>query len=437
MKGGRTAGAGGKAGGIAAHGGLGVLVVCSLCFFLANVHRISPGVFAAELMREFSASASVMGLLSSSYFYTYAILQVPVGILCDRFKPGLVMGISMTAGAAGSVLFAMSGSLAMAIVGRVVLTAGISAVFIAAIRLFGLAYGSDRASFATGIMVAVGNVGGMSATGPLAYSVVNFGWRASMYAIGAITLAAGIAAIALTKDYGHGSQQDGHPGEEGLSLKNGRKDYLTMLILLSLAVMVQYGSQMGFQGLWGVPFITDVYGLTKTAAGNIMMLASLGAAIGAPLIGWLVGSRGVSAHRLALVSASIFFLSWFVVIKKWDVSGLGMLGAGAFLLAGGSSFTSVLNPYFCQRYVASGSRGLFFGVLNAAPMLGGALYQPIMGYVIDAFVSAGKGLEAGYFSAFRLGLVSAAVVLALRIVFHFKYSRMKGLQATGTEEMPQ
>ncbi|HOS50453.1 MAG TPA: hypothetical protein PLI10_03445, partial [Bacillota bacterium] len=123
--------------------------------------------------------------------------------------------------------------------------------------------------------------------------------------------------------------------------------------------------------------------------------------------------------------------------KKWDVSGLGMLGAGAFLLAGGSSFTSVLNPYFCQRYVASGSRGLFFGVLNAAPMLGGALYQPIMGYVIDAFVSAGKGLEAGYFSAFRLGLVSAAVVLALRIVFHLKYSRMKGLQAIGTEEMPQ
>ncbi|HNV33987.1 MAG TPA: MFS transporter [Bacillota bacterium] len=435
MRGGAASGTEEGSGG--RNGGFGVLVVCSLCFFLANVHRISPGVFAAELMREFDASASVMGLLSSSYFYTYAILQVPVGILCDRFRPGLVMGIFMTIGAAGSVIFAMSGSLAMAIVGRVILTAGISAVFIGAMRLFGYAYGSSGASFATGIMVAVGNVGGMSASGPLAYAVVNYGWRASMIAIGVLTLAAGTASMAVTKSYGRKSRPDCIQEEDGLSLKQGRKDYLGMLAVLSLAVLAQYGSQMGFQGLWGVPFMTDVYGITKTAAGNIMMLASLGAAIGAPLIGWLVGRKGVSAHMLALVSASIFFLSWFAIVKKWDASDLTLLGIGSFFLAGGSSFTSVLNPYFCQRYVASGSRGLFFGMLNTAPMIGGALYQPLMGYMIDRYFSAGKGLENGYFAAFRLGLASAAAVLALRILYHAKYSKMKGLPATGAGEMPQ
>ena len=67
------------------------LAACSMGFLVANIHRISPGVYASELMREFNTSASVLGLLSSSYFYTYGLLQIPVGFMCDRFRPGRVM----------------------------------------------------------------------------------------------------------------------------------------------------------------------------------------------------------------------------------------------------------------------------------------------------------------------------------------------------------
>lgn len=102
-------------------GSWAVIAACSAGFSLANLHRISPGVFAAELMKEFGASASVMGLLSSSYFYTYAALQIPVGMLCDRFAPGAVIGVFMTVGAAGSFIFAASGNLLTAIIGRIVL----------------------------------------------------------------------------------------------------------------------------------------------------------------------------------------------------------------------------------------------------------------------------------------------------------------------------
>lgn len=401
-----------------------IVAACSACFFISNLHRISPGIIATELMSEYGASASVLGFLSSSYFYSYALLQLPVGLLCDRYRPGLVMGSFMTVGAFGSFLFAASRTLAGALASRVLLSAGVSAVFIPSVRIFDYAYKGVGASLATGILMAVGNIGGMSASGPLGYAVVNFGWRSSMYVVGAITLVVGITAMLATINLGFRKKGKSRVDSDGFSLQKGRKEYLLILAGLSLAIMLQYGSQMGFQGLWGVPFITDVYGWVKTQAGNLIMLASLGAAIGAPLTGWLLAKRGTSMHDLLVISAVIILVSWLPIVIRQGSSNLGLLGAGIFLIGFASAFTAILNPEFARRYISEGSRGAFLGLYNSASMIGGAIFQPLMGYYIDASVSSGAGLTAGYFSAFKLGVISSVAVLVIRLLMHFRYSRM-------------
>ncbi|HOA15413.1 MAG TPA: MFS transporter [Bacillota bacterium] len=401
-----------------------IVAACSACFFISNLHRISPGIIANELMREFGASASVLGFLSSSYFYTYALLQLPVGLLCDRYRPGLVMGTFMAAGALGCFIFAASRTLFMALAGRVLLSAGVAAVFIPSVRIFDFAYRGAGASMATGILMAVGNIGGMSASGPLAYAVVNYGWRGSMYVIGSATLAVGLAAMLATMRLGFRSKGKDSVEAEGFSPRRGRKEYLVILAGLSAAILLQYGSQMGYQGLWGVPFITDVYGWTKTQAGNLIMLASMGAALGAPMTGWLIAKKGFSIHRLLVASAVVILASWLPVVIRHDPSDLSSLAIGTFLIGWASAFTAILNPEFARRFISEDSRGAFLGIYNSASMAGGAIFQPLMGFVIDRSVSSGAGLAAGYFSALRLGLASSALVLAIRVWMYYRYTRM-------------
>ena len=403
------------------------LFACSLGFFMANVHRISPGVFAAELMQEFNTSASVLGLLSSSYFYTYAILQIPVGLLCDRYKPGLIMSYFLIAGVAGAVVFAASTTLMMAVIGRVVLSAGVSATFISALRIFDFAFKQKGFSMATGIMVAAGGLGGVFAQGPLAVAVLEFGWRNSMYAIALVTVFVAVLAFMATGKYERTkpSEKVGAGLKKGFSLTEGRRDYMIMLYGLSFALMIQYGSLMGYQGLWGIPFLTDVYGLTKTSASSIMMLASIGAIIGSPLTGWLLDGKGMSAHKMMLWSASIFLLSWLPLIVKLQGGFIVPIALASFFMGGGSTMTAILNPTYSNRYISDDLRGRFFGILNSASIIGAAIIQPLMGLLIDTSLSSGRGLMVGYLWSFRLGFACAIIVLVTRIAIYRKFGGLK------------
>ena len=394
---------------------------------MANVHRISPGVFAAELMQEFNTSASVLGLLSSSYFYTYAILQIPVGLLCDRYKPGLVMGYFLLAGVVGAVMFAASTTLMMAVIGRVVLSAGISATFISALRIFDFAFKHKGFSMATGVMVAAGGLGGVFAQGPLAVAVLKFGWRNSMYAIALVTVFVAALAFLATGKYERTKVSEKAEGsaQKGFSLTEGRREYMIMLYSLSFALLVQYGALMGYQGLWGIPFLTDVYGLTKTSASNIMMLASIGAIIGSPLTGWLLDGKGLSAHKMMLWSPVIFLLSWIPLTFKLQGNFIVPIALASFFMGGGSTMTAILNPTYSNRYISEDSRGRFFGILNSASIIGAAIIQPLMGVLIDTSVNSGKGLQVGYLWCFRLGFACAVAVLVTRIGIYFKFRGLK------------
>ena len=401
------------------------LAACSMGFLVSNIHRISPGVYASELMREFNTSASVLGLLSSSYFYTYGILQIPVGFMCDRFRPGRVMGLSMLAGVIGSVWFSMSGGLFEAMLARILLTAGISSVFIAAVRIFGYAFAKGGFSVATGVMVAAGNVGGIAALAPLASYVERFGWRSSMLATAGLTLAVAIFILLATDKYKPGTMGKSDEGRGArFSLKDGRKDYMLMLYGLGFAIMLQYGTQMGYQGLWGVPFLMDVYGFTKVAAGNILTYASLGAVAGSAFIGWLVDSKRASPHNLMLWSASLVLVSWFPMCLKLEANVQLTLSAAALLLGGASSFTAILNPTFGNSFIDDSSRGRFFGILNSSSMVGASVFQPLMGLMIDSSVKTAAGIQAGYFASFRLALACSLLVLLTRLAMYFRYRRL-------------
>src|SRR5918996_1205197 len=102
----------------------------ALCFGYAFFQRVAPSVMVSDLMAEFSVGAAVLGQLSALYFYPYALLQIPIGVLLDRFGPRLLLSASMAIAAAGTVAFALAGSIELAYAGRFLVGTGSAVGFL-------------------------------------------------------------------------------------------------------------------------------------------------------------------------------------------------------------------------------------------------------------------------------------------------------------------
>lgn len=180
-----------------------------------------------------------------------------------------------------------------------------------------------------------------------------------------------------------------------------------------------YGTLVAFVGLWGVPYLTQVYGLPRVEASNVMALAAAGIMVGGPLIGW-VSDRGLARRRIPMVAAALLYLvPWLLLVAPGEARiPVGLLGPACFLL-GLSSGAAVL-PFACVREVNDPARvGIAIGFCNLPIFLGFALLQWITGAILD---SRWEGIVAGgrrvypfvaYHTAFTLCLGVAVAALAM------------------------
>ncbi|MEM4645891.1 MAG: MFS transporter, partial [Archaeoglobaceae archaeon] len=252
-----------------------VFAILSGIYFFVYFHRTSPAVIASDLMREFFISALVVGIFSSLYFYPYAILQIPVGILTDTKGAKKVIIIFTLISLFGIFLFAFSPNYETVIFSRLLIGIGVSGVYIPSVKILSHWFKAKEFATAMGLLFAVGNLGAISSSYPLALSIEIIGWRLSFVLIGIITAFLLILSILFVKDSPISiKREDLRRDDFKLLLKN------SSLWLLASSSMLRYGVVMGFQGLWGGPFLMDVYNLSKTMVGTILMLFGIGSIVG-------------------------------------------------------------------------------------------------------------------------------------------------------------
>ncbi len=172
-----------------------VLTVFSAVYFFVFFHRVSTSVIAADLMLAFDVQATALGVMSSMYFYLYAVEQPLVGYLADRWGPRRVVGCWSGIAAAGCLVFALAPDILWASVGRALIGFGVGGVYVPAMKAFSQWF--RRTEFATlvGLLLASGNLGALVATAPLAMMTESWGWRTAFLVIGGLTL--GLAAGTL------------------------------------------------------------------------------------------------------------------------------------------------------------------------------------------------------------------------------------------------
>ena len=255
-------------------------------FYLVNIQRLSTGVLSEAFTTAFVLSAAQLGTLHAAFFAVYAVLQLPTGIVVDRYGSRLTASVGMATVAAGSLVMAAAGGFAMAIIARVLIGAGASVIFIAILRYAASWFPPRRFATVAGMTAGVSGIGAISAATPLAVLVGTVGVTRS-FELAAV--AAAVVAIAIWVVVRRGDVGTQEPQVDA----GGVRAQLRALLadpdqwLLSLVFFAGNGTTITVMGLWGVPYLVAVYGLSITDASVYTLIGSVGILVGGPTLGWL------------------------------------------------------------------------------------------------------------------------------------------------------
>ena len=404
-----------------------VLVVPPTIYLLSNFHRVAPAVVAADLMKAFSITAASLGALAAIYPYVFAVMALVAGSLAETLGPRLTLTSGATAMALGTVLFGLAPVFGVAVAGRLLIGLGASVILISWLSLAAAWYEPQRFATISGWTQTVGNIGALTASSPLALAVEAIGWRSTFVLVGAVTFLPALAALLLVRDRPEPSAGRPDPGA-------GRAPSLTEVLasipaILGnsrswppvLAAAFVYATLISLLGLWGVPYLTQIYGLGRVAAANTLAWLAIGIVVGSPLIGWL-SDRRLGLRKLPLaVSTGLYAACWLALVSTGDGRLPVTLLAPLFLVMGLTASGLIL-VWACVREVNDPARvGIVIGFCNAPIFLAFAIVQWLTGAILDAtwtgLVSGGVRIypEAGYRTAFGvcLGLATGAVVSTL------------------------
>jgi MFS family permease len=387
-----------------------------------------------ELMAEFAIAAAALGNLSAFYFYSYVAMQIPTGLLVDRFGARRVLVGGAAIAAAGSVLFALAANLALANLGRLLIGGSVGVAWVGTLKLAAHWLPPERFALAAGLTLAAGMFGAVGAGVPLRWGVDAFGWRAVMLA-GALAIALVCGALAwLVRDdpteRGYRSYFTARRSPEARpSAWRGLAEVLryrnTWLIFVAPQGLV--GAILAFGGLWGVPYLVSVYGFTTERAAFYCSATLLAWAVGGPVFG-AFSDRLRERKPLYLIGSLGAFVLWAIVILAERPHAPSVLLA-LLTLAGFCSGCMVIGFAFVEESVPARLAGTAGGVANMGSMCGAMLLQPLLGAILDArwqgASAAGVRLydAEAFRAAFTLALAWIACSLAAALATRETHAR--------------
>ena len=398
------------------------LCIC-LVYFFVYFHRVSPSVIVSDLISAFNTNATALGFMASMYFYLYALEQPLVGFLADSIGPRKVIGYWTVIAAVGCFIFGLAPSIGWASVGRALIGLGVGGVYVPAVKSFSQWFRPKEFATMIGLLMAVGNLGAVIATTPLAWAAGTWGWRVTFFIIGGISLILAFTTLRVTRDY-TGSADPVSRSEE---LPAGQtRNYRTRVFgiltstrfwLVATIFFGVYGTLITLQGLWATPFLMTVLGIERVDASNLNMLIPVGVILGSPLIGWLTGRFGLDKAKALCTIVLIYAITWIGI--TWYYAQIGAWGlCGSFLVMGitGGGFISTLWGYI-QETTPADTMGLMSGMLNPAPFFGVAAYQVITGAILDRTTNNAELYTiSGFQNAFMVCSGSIFVCLFLAVI---------------------
>lgn len=315
---------------------LRVFLPFAVGYYLSYLLRNVNAVIAPELMRELSLSTADLGLLTSAYLLAFAAFQLPLGLLLDRLGPRRVEAGLLVVAALGCAVFAIGDSLPQLAIGRGLIGLGVCACLMASFKAFSLWFPLERAASLNSAVMAAGSLGALTATSPVGWALPALGWRGVFLGLAVLVLL-GAAAIFSSPEKPVAAGHVEPLGEQLRALAGIYRSRAFWRFLPQTATVV--GGFMALQGLWAMPWLTEVGGHSRDEAAFHLLLTSSAMMIGFLAIAALVlplKRRGITPEMildggkkagilvLALMVADVGFshLLWFCLGLVFCVSNL-------------------------------------------------------------------------------------------------------------------
>jgi len=399
--------------------------ICAIIFIsylLVFFHRLCPAVIALDMQKSFQATGALLGVLGSAYFYPYAALQFPVGLLADSWGPRLTVSVFFLLAAAGSLLMGLAPDLTTAVVGRVLVGAGVATVFVCNFKLLAEWFSPQRFAIMGGLFMATGGLGALVSSAPLAWVSELLGWRLSLEVVGAVTLLIAVLVYLIVVDK---PQDKGWPAigitddkmATRISPLAGMKQVLTARRFwpISLWSFFTVGIFFSLGALWSGPYLMHVYGMAKSEAGAVLSMFAVSLIVGGPLLGYcsnLWGRKFVLALCSMVLCVVCFILAlWPSDLPVWALYVLFFF----FGLSAGPVGPVVAT--ISKELFPIAIAGTAVGAVNLFPFLGGALFQIIMGAIVSFEKRHGAAEFVAAYRMMFLFVLACAIASAITAFF--------------------
>jgi len=381
-------------------------------FFYKYLLQVSPSVMTGDLMRAFHVNGAGLGNLSAFYFYAYLVMQIPVGIMLDRYSPRLLTASAIVVCSLSTLLFSQTHSLWLACLSRALMGAGAAFAAVSCFKLASVWFTPKRFALVSGMFMTAAMLGAVGGQMPLSVLVHHVGWRAALQLVALLGLGLALLYFLVVRDKALPAPQHGR--HEKVSLLLGRIVGNKQAWVLSLYSGLAFAPVSVFGGLWGVPFLQAAYHLSRHHAALAVSCIFIGFAAGAPFWGWF--SDYIQRRKTVLFTGTFTALLCLLVVLYSPALSLSLLIVLLFIFGFAASgfFTSfaMIRELFPIALAAT-----VLGIMNTFNAVFEALFEPLVGVFLDKTWHGETLGGVHYFSVtgyhIALSLLPVSLILSL------------------------
>ncbi len=392
-----------------------VRVMLPFCFgyMLSYFSRNITAILAEDFSMEFAISANSLGLLTSAYFLAFALCQIPLGVLLDKFSPARTEAAFLSVAAIGALLSALAQEPIMLSIGRIMMGFGVSACLMASYRAIVDYFPKHQIPLLNSVVLVCGGLGALlSGWPPTASFAESFGWRNIFFGL-ALCFTLCIVLLVVIVPLPERLRKTAEPEDESLSLLNGIIEIASskhFWHIMPAAAMTQ-GMLLAINGLWIVPWLMHTDGFTLEQTSILLVFISAAMVVGQLLAGWLgtqAGGTVPALRKLFLIGVIIAVASVLLISTRPNIPTI-MLWLSFTLFA---PFTMLAYPMLVQKFPPEYA-GRVITLLNFAVFAFAFIFQWMIGAIIGAIPSSSLAVD---FIRFQIAFGAPAVLCLLGIL---------------------
>lgn len=362
--------------------------IAVLVYLLAVFHRSSLGVAGLLAERRFGITPAQLSVFILLQLGVYAAMQIPTGVLVDRYGPRRLLVVASLLMASAQLLFAVAPSYPIALLARALLGCGDALTFVSVLRFAATHFSPRRYPVMVALTSTVGTVGNVLATLPLSRALDTIGWGASFAIAAGLSAVTGAAAWLLISDptpmptpvrgiveIRNGVAGVAHRVRAAWSLAGTRLGFWMHFACMS--------SAMAFGMLWGHPYLVRGAGFSTADAGAVLMYGVIGAVVLGPLFGWLIGHRPGTRVPLALGICLLTITGWILAVTIWGDHPPRPYVLVLFVVMALGIPTAMAAFAVARDYNHAHTLGTASGVVNVGGFLATVLIALGIGWVLD------------------------------------------------------